>query len=47
MPGRHRGDAEDHARQIDLICAPQLMTAGAALAVHNGGYLKSFSGNAW
>jgi len=26
------------ARQIDLICAPQLMSVEVALAAHNGGY---------
>jgi hypothetical protein len=38
MPGR-LPDARSNslARQIDLICAPQLMSVEAALAAHIGG----------
>src|SRR5260370_1487436 len=34
------------ARQIDLICAPQLMSVEVALAAHNGGYSAVRDGRA-
>jgi len=45
--GRLRMPAKIVARQIDLICALKLMSATAALAAPNGGYLKSPVHNSW